>query len=183
MKITFAAAKVAVIAAALLGLFAGSALATAGTPVQGIPIGLDHDPGGNLAAKTTTGRDGKFVFANLEVGTYTLSAKSPTRTANIKFSGLKVVNGDVSSSTGASAKIKITKKGGRISGMIINGAPKRAGIPVAAGDVNGDGRLNAKQQATGAAATQRDGQKRGAAKDLKQDFTLDPKTGDKVPVK
>ena len=155
MKTTLAAAKVAFIAAVLLGLMQGRASA-AGTPIQGIPVGLDHDPGGSIAAKTTTGEDGKFVFANLKAGKYKLSVNVPQTKASISTSrsnikhlpkekGADVVEVSVTLGTGRPepVEIKITKDGGKITGVVTRAdAPTKSGATPAqrtskgAADVN-----------------------------------------------
>ena len=142
MKTTLAAAKVAFIAAVLLGLMQGRASA-AGTPIQGIPVGLDHDPGGSIAAKTTTGEDGKFVFANLKAGKYKLSVNVPqtkasisTSRSNIKHTsriaenGVEVCNVSITLGTGRPepVTIELTKDGGKITGMVVRAdAPTKSG--------------------------------------------------------
>jgi hypothetical protein len=59
---------------ALAGLFAttGRAMAAAGVPIQGAPIGLDQDPGGNLVAEARTDGRGTASFDRLAVGRYVL---------------------------------------------------------------------------------------------------------------
>ena len=83
MKITFAAARVAVIAAVFLGLFVGSAsFAGANDPIVGVGIGLGKRPNPN-AFHATTDKAGRFVFDNLSRGTYTLEVAAPERRASI----------------------------------------------------------------------------------------------------
>lgn len=49
-----------------------SVFATAGTPIVGVPVGLDHDPGGIKIQNATTDKAGKFSF-KLEEGMYNLN--------------------------------------------------------------------------------------------------------------
>jgi hypothetical protein len=52
-------------------LFAVSlAHATAGTPISSVPVGLDHDPGGNLVAESKTDAKGNATFGKLAPGRY-----------------------------------------------------------------------------------------------------------------
>jgi|GEM_PF-1598468 len=50
---------------------------TAGTPIQGTEVGLDHDPGGSIMAHTTTGSDGKYTFNNIPAGCYKIYINIP----------------------------------------------------------------------------------------------------------
>jgi hypothetical protein len=63
----FAACMAAFVVAASL------AHATVGTPIQGTPVGLDHDPGGNLVAQTKTDAKGNATFGKLAPGRYVVS--------------------------------------------------------------------------------------------------------------
>ena len=129
MKIKNAAAKVAVIAAVLLGLMEGRASA-ASDPIPGIDIIVRKTPGG-LAMHATTDKSGKFAFDNLKAGTYELSVNVPqtkgsisTSRSNIKHTsriaenGVEVCNVSVTLGTGRPepVKITITKDGGKITG-------------------------------------------------------------------
>ena len=129
MKIPFTAARVAVIAALFLGLFAGSA--SAGDPIPGLDVKLGKNPGGQ-GIHATTDSSGHFVFENLAAGTYTLAAAAPqtrvqinTTRSNIKHPGVSVTNGvqvvtvSVEIGTGsASAEIEITSAKGKITGTV-----------------------------------------------------------------
>lgn len=53
-----------------------SALATVGSPLQGIPVGLEGDPGSIIVATTKTDAEGKFEFKNLKAGNYRLVDQS-----------------------------------------------------------------------------------------------------------
>ncbi len=137
MKIPFAAARVAVIAAVFLGLFVS--IASAGSkPIPGVDIIVQKKPGG-IAMHATTDNAGKFVFDNLDAGQYALSVKpkppqtkaivSTTR-SNIKHQGMKVENGVqvVTASVqlgadAASAEIEITAAKGKIIGTVTSAAP------------------------------------------------------------
>ena len=142
MKITFAAARVAVIAAVFLGLFVGSAsFAGANDPIVGVGIGLGKRPNPN-AFHATTDKAGRFVFDNLSRGTYTLEVAAPemrayinTTRSNIKHLGISTMNGvqvanvSVELGTGtASAEIEITATKGKITGTVTRAAaPKEGG--------------------------------------------------------
>ena len=130
MKITHAAAKVAVIAAVLLGLMEGRASAIS-DPIPGIDIIVRKTPG-SVAVHATTDKSGKFAFDNLKAGTYELQVVVPqtkssisTSRSNIKHtlsttaSGVEVFNVSVTLGTGqpAPVEIKITKDGGKIAGV------------------------------------------------------------------
>ena len=130
MKIPFTAARVAVIAALFLGVFAGSASAT-NEPIPGVDVIVRKKPGG-IAMHATTDSSGHFVFENLAAGTYTLAAAAPqtraaisTTRSNIKHSSVSVTNGvqvvtvSVEIGTGsASAEIEITSAKGKITGTV-----------------------------------------------------------------
>lgn len=49
---------------------------TAGTPIQGTPIGLEGDPG-SIIAYTSTDVDGKYIFSNLPAGCYKIYVNIP----------------------------------------------------------------------------------------------------------
>ncbi|MES2285991.1 MAG: SBBP repeat-containing protein [Bacteroidota bacterium] len=49
---------------------------TAGTPIQGTPIGLEGDPG-SIIAYTSTDVDGKYTFNNLRAGCYKIYVNIP----------------------------------------------------------------------------------------------------------
>ncbi len=130
MKITHAAAKVAVIAAVFLGLREGSA--SAPNPIPGIDIIVQKKPDGR-AMHAATDKAGRFAFDNLEAGTYQLQATVPqtkapiiTTRSNIKRPTLRmegaveVFNVSVMAGTGrpAPVEIAITKPGGKIVGTV-----------------------------------------------------------------
>ena len=46
------------------------AFAKAGDPIPGVPIGLDHDPGGVIVSQTKTNSAGVAVFRNVKPGKY-----------------------------------------------------------------------------------------------------------------
>ena len=132
MKIKNAAAKVAVIAAVLLGLMVGRASATH-EPIPGIDIIVRKTPGG-LAMHATTDKSGKFAFNNLGVGTYELSVNVPQTKASINTSrgnikhtsriaenGVEVCNVSVTLGTGRPepVTIEIRKDGGKITGTVV----------------------------------------------------------------
>ena len=50
---------------------------TAGTPIQGTPIGLEHDPEGIIVAHTTTNGEGKYTFNNLPPRCYRIYVNIP----------------------------------------------------------------------------------------------------------
>jgi hypothetical protein len=130
MKITHAAAKVAVIAAVLLGLLEGSASAT-NDPIPGVDIIVRKNPGG-IVTHATTDKAGNFAFNNLAVGTYQLQVTVPqtkaisTSRSNIKKpgrtmeNGVEVFNVSVMAGTGqpAPVEIVINKPGGKIVGKV-----------------------------------------------------------------
>ena len=137
MKITIAAARVAVIAAALLGLMEGSASATS-NPIPGVDIIVRSDKGPPFqTARTTTDNAGNFSSANLEPGKHLLSVKlpkagSPGR-SSIKLTGRSMEKGvavfTVSITLGAGQPeplaIEIPKGGGKIVGKATTAdAPK-----------------------------------------------------------
>ena len=131
MKITHAAAKVAVFAAVFLGLLAGSSSA-AEDPIPGVDVVVRKKPGGK-AMPTTSDSGGKFVFNNLSAGKYELSVTMPqtralinTSRSNIRHPNLRVVDGaevaDVAITLGTGqpepVEIEITKDGGKITGTV-----------------------------------------------------------------
>ena len=131
MKITHAAAKVAVIAAVLLGFSAGDAWA--GTePVPGVDVVVHSHPS-KITKTATSDSGGKFVFNNLPAGKYELSVTMPqtraavnTSRSNIRHPNLRVVDGaevaDVAITLGTGqpepVEIEITKDGGKITGTV-----------------------------------------------------------------
>jgi hypothetical protein len=62
------------LAAALL-IAAGHA--TAGAPLKGVDVKLGRNPGGGVAARTTTDATGAFAFADVPAGSYTLTFERP----------------------------------------------------------------------------------------------------------
>ncbi|MDP1632752.1 MAG: hypothetical protein Q8L66_15155 [Caulobacter sp.] len=58
--------------AALALLVAPLAWATVGTPIQGIPVGLEGDPGSIRVAESQTDAKGEVVFSNLKAGKYAI---------------------------------------------------------------------------------------------------------------
>ncbi len=64
--------KFAAACVATLMLVASVAYATAGTPIQGTPVGLDHDPDGIAVAQGKTDGKGNATFGKLEPGRYTV---------------------------------------------------------------------------------------------------------------
>ena len=129
MKIKHAAAKVAVIAAVLLGLMEGSAPAVS-DPIPGIDIIVRKTPGSEII-KATTDKAGHFAFNNLGVGTYELQvvmrqtkASINTSRSNIKHTSRTVENGvevhsvliALGTERPGTVKITITKDGGKITG-------------------------------------------------------------------
>lgn len=67
---------VAIVAALLLG--ASVAHAEPGTPIQGIPVGLEGEPG-SIVAPRVTDREGNVVFADLAPGRYTVFVPDASR--------------------------------------------------------------------------------------------------------
>ncbi|MDI1282198.1 hypothetical protein [Brevundimonas sp.] len=67
---------VAIVAALLLG--ASVAHAEPGTPIQGIPVGLEGDPG-SIVAPRVTDREGNVVFADLAPGRYAVFIPDASR--------------------------------------------------------------------------------------------------------
>jgi hypothetical protein len=63
-----------VVATALL--FAASAARAEGEPIQGTPIGLEHDPQG-IIANGVTDNDGRVTFRDLKPGNYILTIDGP----------------------------------------------------------------------------------------------------------
>ncbi len=55
---------------ASLVLAASLAYASPGTPISSVPVGLDHDPGGNLVAQVKTDAKGNAAFGKLAPGRY-----------------------------------------------------------------------------------------------------------------
>lgn len=55
---------------AALVLAASLAYASPGTPIQGTPVGLDHDPGGSIVAQGKTDAKANAVLGRLEPGRY-----------------------------------------------------------------------------------------------------------------
>jgi hypothetical protein len=47
--------------------------ARAGAPLKGVDVKLGRNPGGTVAARTTTDEHGAFTFANVPAGSYTLT--------------------------------------------------------------------------------------------------------------
>ena len=92
---TFAAA----LAACLVGLLMTATLAhaTAGTPISGVPVELDHDPGGNLVVRGTTDGKGNVTFSSLKPGQYVVvvpdGSKLPAfvfRITNVRANAVQV---------------------------------------------------------------------------------------------
>jgi hypothetical protein len=88
----------------------GRADRTAGTPIQGTPIGLEGDPG-SLKLSATTDRNGAFQFAGLPAGKYRLvlsggPAESVTVGANGTITGNVVGSG--TGQSGAARVFRIT---------------------------------------------------------------------------
>ena len=155
MKITHAAAKVAVIVTVLLGLLGGSA-AAATNPIPGVDVVVRKKPGGK-AMQAPSDSGGKFVFNNLPAGKYELSVTMPqtraavnTSRSNIKHPNLRVENGtqvaDVAITLGTGqpepVEIEITKDGGNITGTVARAeattnseAKPEQGTPKKAADV------------------------------------------------
>ncbi|MDP1749997.1 MAG: hypothetical protein Q8L22_11090 [Reyranella sp.] len=77
--------KLGLLVAALLSL-ASVAYATVGTPIQGTPVGLEHDPEGIAVPGGKTDAKGNATFAMLKPGRYTVFV--PDRS---KFKGLVVI--------------------------------------------------------------------------------------------
>lgn len=72
MQSTFSAARVAIIAAVFLGLFASRALAI-GDPIPGIDIVVKKNPGGQKhPISVSTNKDGTYEFKGLTPGNYDL---------------------------------------------------------------------------------------------------------------
>ena len=132
MKIKNAAAKVAVIAAVLLGLMAGRASATH-EPIPGIDIIVRKNPPGPLALHATTDKAGHFAFNNLGVGTYELEvvrrqmkASISTSRTNIKHTLSTTASGgevhsvlvELGTERPGTVKITINKDGGKITGDV-----------------------------------------------------------------
>ena len=84
---------------ALAGIFLlPTAPAQAGAPLKGVDVKLGKNPGGSPVARTTTDANGKFEFADLPAGSYSLTFDLPK--------GQKV----------ATAKIDVTADGKVVSG-------------------------------------------------------------------
>jgi hypothetical protein len=146
MTIRLAAATVAVIATVILGLLGGSAsiAQSINNPIPGVDIIVKKIPGGN-PKPATTGKDGKFVFANLGAGKYLLSVKMPqtkalinTTHSNIRHPGRSMENGvevfNVSIELGreqpAPVEIEITKNGGKIIGTVTRAETPKSDNPL-----------------------------------------------------
>ena len=135
MKIKNVAAKVAVIAAVLLGLLQGRASA-ASNPIPGIDIIVRKNPG-SVSLTATSDKSGHFAFANLKAGKYKLSVNVPRTTAAITciISSYSTSGDEESTDTvrvtpgrPASVEIKIPKDGGKITGTVVRAdAPTKSG--------------------------------------------------------
>ena len=143
MKIKFAAATVAVIAAVILGLPGDSAAQTGGQPIPGVDIIIHKQPGGS-AVKAKTDKNGKVVFANLKAGKYLLSVKWPQTRAPINTSRSNIKKPQTSKRDPGNVdivevpislgkdqpepvEIEITKNGGEIIGTVTRA--ENDGIP------------------------------------------------------
>ena len=145
MKLTLTATRVALLAALLLGLFAGHASAAV-DPIPGVDIIVRRKPGGN-AMRVTPGKTGTFVFEHLAAGQYTLSVEPPpsqnkqiinTSRSNIKHpittvvGGVQVVTVTVQAGTQpASTDIDITAAQGKITGTVTSAPLAAAPQPAA----------------------------------------------------
>lgn len=89
----------ALCALAFVVVSASSAGATAGTPISGIPVGLEGEPGGIAVANGTTDAKGNASFAMLKAGRYTVAVpdlsqfKGPVVIA-ISVNGAPAVNSE-----------------------------------------------------------------------------------------
>ena len=118
---------------AAAGLLAAQG-AIAGAPLKGVDVKLGRNPGGTLAARTTTGSDGGFVFDDLPAGSYrieialvpsTLGARLNSSKSNIVQTGSESRNGvqavtvaAVLGTGAASAAVTITAPRGKIVGTV-----------------------------------------------------------------
>jgi hypothetical protein len=53
-------------------LIAAPLFAKVGDPIQGVPVGLDHDPGSVVISQTKTNSEGVAAFKNVKPGKYQL---------------------------------------------------------------------------------------------------------------
>jgi len=58
------------LALATLALTTAAALAIGGEPINGVPVGLEHEPGGIVVARGVTDDKGQVNFGNLAPGKY-----------------------------------------------------------------------------------------------------------------
>lgn len=131
MKITPAAARIAILAVVFLGLLQSRASA-ANNPIPGVDIIVQKKPGGQ-AMRATTDKEGKFVFASLAAGDYWLvvqqsQAKAAVNTTRSNITrpslrlekGVEVVSVDIALGTDLPvlADIEISRDGGRVTGTV-----------------------------------------------------------------
>lgn len=167
-KIRFSSAALALIVGLALLLPGAAALATPGTPIQGIPVGLEGDPG-SVKVSTKTDKNGAFNFTKLPAGKYKLTlpglspqsvivgekgniggvlSKQPGGKASITFNGQDGVVPDLPSApvstTRSNKKAGIAKgEGGAVkSGILDQGAAGNlSSYGTASPPTNEDGKL------------------------------------------
>ena len=81
------------------------ALATAGVPVQGTPVGLDHEPDDVMVSRTQTNRAGVAVFQNVKPGKYRLTI------GTINWGDHSTARGPISKKPTAVIEINVVAKG------------------------------------------------------------------------
>ena len=121
-------------AMAALALSTAAALAAPGDPINGVPIGLEHDPGGIIAHGATNDK-GEFTFANVKPGKYVIVIDGKGLSAALKRLDPKGLPHTIGLTFGLAGQKPL------VTSSLPETFPIAANlvVHVAVGDVNGDG--------------------------------------------
>lgn len=140
----------AAISAATVLSTAASAQSTAGTPIQGTPVGLEHDPEGVRIDAGRTDARGNVTASNLAPGRYTVfltdasKLKAPVRVTVSSPGAAPLVSEPVLPAESGSRAYALDRSGSRLV-VMIRESPSRAGsggqitVNVSEQDINNDG--------------------------------------------